>query len=233
MRITTHQPNSAHCHAESIRVEVSDDGISYRYFGTAYHDAVWSPPGGNVDWDVVESPDFMDLPGGGRLAYAYWVWPFAAASGRFVRCHFYPLAGRGLSLSEIQVFSEATIQPWPAKEIFIPGATPVAPGGEATEPAPANAASLSNGLLCTPNPFNAKTNIAYAVRRNGPVDLRVYDLAGRQVKQLVASVWQPAGLYQVTWDGRDVHGRHVASGVYLCRLVSERDQKTARLVLVK
>ena len=32
---------------------------------------------------------------------------------------------------------------------------------------------------------------------------------------------QRAGSYEVTWDGKDDFGNHVASGVYICRLKAE------------
>lgn len=62
-----------------------------------------------------------------------------------------------------------------------------------------------------PNPFHATTTIAYTVEQPGPVTLTVYDVLGRRVRTLV-DVDQPAGSYQVDWDGRDASGQPVASG---------------------
>ena len=44
---------------------------------------------------------------------------------------------------------------------------------------------------------------------------------------------QPAGRYQVVWEGRDERGVAVASGVYLARLVYPGGVQTRQLLLVK
>ena len=61
--------------------------------------------------------------------------------------------------------------------------------------------------------------------------LELYDLGGRLVRTLVRAA-QPAGQYQVTWDGRDDHGRRLASGVYFVRLSLGARQQVKRLVIL-
>ena len=51
----------------------------------------------------------------------------------------------------------------------------------------------------------------------GNVSLRVYDVMGRTVRTL-ASGFQKAGFYSVSWDSRDSRGRQVPRGVYFYRL---------------
>jgi hypothetical protein len=46
------------------------------------------------------------------------------------------------------------------------------------------------------------------------VDLELYDLAGRRLDSLL-SADLPAGRWDAQWDGRDLHGRDLASDVYL------------------
>jgi len=84
-----------------------------------------------------------------------------------------------------------------------------------------NPQTIGNTLLAqnAPNPFRPTTTIAYAVPRNGSVQLSVFDVKGRLVRKLVGQV-QAAGRYQVIWDGRDMAGRRAASGVYFYRLVT-------------
>jgi hypothetical protein len=60
-----------------------------------------------------------------------------------------------------------------------------------------------------PNPFNPSTVIRFSLDREGPVDLCVYDVAGREVNRLVQRRME-AGLHTVTW--RPVH---LPSGLYL------------------
>ncbi len=68
-----------------------------------------------------------------------------------------------------------------------------------------------------PNPFRTSTTIAYEVEQPGPVTIIVYDALGRKVKTLV-DAWQPVGVHQVVWDGRDAGGQAVAAGIYFYRL---------------
>ena len=68
-----------------------------------------------------------------------------------------------------------------------------------------------------PNPFNPCTEIRYQLAEAGDVRLAIYDLLGQELRVLV-SERQPAGWYNVKWDGKDKPGRRVSSGVYLYRL---------------
>ena len=79
----------------------------------------------------------------------------------------------------------------------------------------------------TPNPFSATTEIDYALPSAAPVLLVVYDVTGREVARLV-DAWQPPGAYRVTWDAR-----HLASGVYLCRLTTGSFTTARQMVLQK
>ncbi len=83
-----------------------------------------------------------------------------------------------------------------------------------------------------PNPFRPATTIAYAVPRNGSVQLSVFDVTGRLVRRLVGQV-QAAGRYQVIWDGRDTAGRRAASGVYFYRLVTGDVIETRCMVRIR
>jgi hypothetical protein len=87
-------------------------------------------------------------------------------------------------------------------------------------------------LTSRPNPFNPRTELAFALARGGQVDLAVYDLQGRRLRTLVAGE-RPAGQHVVTWDGTDGSGRGVASGVYLAVLRTPEGQAARRLCLVK
>lgn len=85
------------------------------------------------------------------------------------------------------------------------------------------------GLRNHPNPFNPSTEIHFALPGTGRAELRIYDLAGRRVRNLDAGVLA-AGQHTVRWDGRDERGRSVTSGVYLARLIVDA---TARGNIIK
>ncbi len=83
-----------------------------------------------------------------------------------------------------------------------------------------------------PNPFNPLTTIRYGVPRNGLVKLAIYDVRGRLVSELVNEP-KIAGYHAVVWDGSDLHGARVASGVYLYRVVVGDEIKTKKMLLMK
>jgi subtilisin family serine protease len=83
-----------------------------------------------------------------------------------------------------------------------------------------------------PNPFRPATTIAYAVPRDGSVQLSVFDVTGRVVRHLVEEI-QPAGRYQVAWDGRDMAGQRAPSGVYFYRLVTADVTETRSMLRIR
>ena len=92
----------------------------------------------------------------------------------------------------------------------------------------------------TPNPFNPTTVISYAIpsRVDGGriatahVDLRIYDIRGREVRQLVSAAQAP-GRYSVMWDGRDARGQSVGNGIYFYRLQTPSFAQARKMMLVK
>jgi len=84
----------------------------------------------------------------------------------------------------------------------------------------------------SPNPFNPRTLVQFAVPDAAVVRLRVYDLRGRMVATLVDGA-MAAGHHVVAWDGRDGGDRPAAAGVYLLRLDDGRSTTTRKAVLAK
>lgn len=83
-----------------------------------------------------------------------------------------------------------------------------------------------------PNPFNPALTVRYAVREASRVWLAMYDVSGRRVITLMDE-WQDPGIYFTRWDGKDESGREVASGVYFCRLETDKYNATSRAVLAR
>ena len=84
-----------------------------------------------------------------------------------------------------------------------------------------------------PNPFNPQTTIAFEIPEQRAVSLRVFDLSGRLVKELITTEEYTPGRHEVVWNGRDDAGRQVASGTYFYRLEAGSYSETKRMVLVK
>ncbi len=78
-----------------------------------------------------------------------------------------------------------------------------------------------------PNPFNPTTKINYAIPKQGFVTLKVYDVLGREVANLVNEV-KTAGNYIVDFDAS-----YLASGVYFYKLEVNGFRDVKRLVLIK
>ena len=83
-----------------------------------------------------------------------------------------------------------------------------------------------------PNPFNPMTTISYELEKPVPVELKVFDMAGRLVKTLYQGT-EAAGRHEKVWLGRDRSGRTVATGVYFYRLQAGADVETKRMLLAK
>ena len=98
-------------------------------------------------------------------------------------------------------------------------------------PAPTRPRELSLSQAY-PNPFDRITHMRFTVPRDGPVELKVFDLSGRAVTTL-ASRNHPAGEYSIDWDGRDTGGRLVASGPYFLRLDFEGKIQSRAVVRIQ
>ena len=83
-----------------------------------------------------------------------------------------------------------------------------------------------------PNPFNPSTRIRYQIPKGALVNLTIYDLLGREVRTLV-SEQQPAGVYEVQWDGNNNQGKRAASGVYLYTIQAGDLIQSKKMTLMK
>ena len=94
-------------------------------------------------------------------------------------------------------------------------------------------AGASPGLRTPmPNPSLGPVRIAFALDRQGAVDLRVFALDGREVATLTRGVWD-AGNHEVAWSGRDAHGANVRAGVYIVRYSAGGAAETRRIVRLR
>lgn len=78
-----------------------------------------------------------------------------------------------------------------------------------------------------PNPFNPSTNISYELQTATSVTLKVFDLLGREIAQLV-NARQPAGIFSVEFQASNL-----ASGLYIYRLETEETAITKKMYLIK
>jgi carboxypeptidase T len=78
-----------------------------------------------------------------------------------------------------------------------------------------------------PNPFNPSTKIQYAIAKSGFVSLKVFDITGKVVADLVNNN-QTSGKYEVAFNAAAL-----SSGVYYYKLESEGFAETRKMLLIK
>ena len=105
-------------------------------------------------------------------------------------------------------------------------------GAGVAEGSGTSAKPVSLALVVRPSPLRSRAAIEYAVPVAGKVGVKVYDAAGRVVRDLV-SQYMDAGSYSVTWDGRSADGRRVARGVYFCKLSTPAGAMQQKLVVTE
>jgi hypothetical protein len=92
------------------------------------------------------------------------------------------------------------------------------------------------GITASPNPFGPPVELGFNIPgRAGnavAVSMRVFDVRGREVVQLVDEVRSP-GSATVSWDGRFANGSMAPSGIYFVDLLAGRDRVVRKLVLTR
>ncbi|HMS33717.1 MAG TPA: T9SS type A sorting domain-containing protein [Ignavibacteria bacterium] len=78
-----------------------------------------------------------------------------------------------------------------------------------------------------PNPFNPATTINYDIPADGKVTMKVFDVSGREVSELV-NEYRTAGYYTVSFNGNDL-----SSGIYIYTLVADNAVLSKKMLLLK
>jgi len=79
-----------------------------------------------------------------------------------------------------------------------------------------------------PNPFNPSTQIKFGITEAANVDLRIYDVLGREVAVLVNNEYLSAGSYNTKFNAVDL-----ASGIYVYRLTAGANTVSRKMQLLK
>ena len=105
--------------------------------------------------------------------------------------------------------------------LSISGVALSVPPGEHSVP---NRFALSQNY---PNPFNPSTTISYALPQDGLTTLKVYDVLGREVTELV-NEFKTTGQYTASFDAS-----RLSSGVYVYRLVSDKYSAVKKMLMLR
>ncbi len=84
-----------------------------------------------------------------------------------------------------------------------------------------------------PNPFNPTTQISFQIPETDFASLTVFNVLGQEVKTLVNEKIVGGVNHTAQWDGTDINGSKVASGVYFYKLTSGNFTDIKKMVLLK
>lgn len=142
------------------------------------------------------------------LVYKYYLSDTASAKAQFMTIvKDYPLTNMS-DFAQVQLCGQAT------------GTLPKQSTTETEQP-------TGYTLTTNPNPFNPSTTISFALPEAGRVSLKVYDIVGREVAQLV-NERKEAGKYSVIFNANNL-----VSGMYFCRLEVGTKVVISKILLMK
>ncbi len=200
----------------------------------------WSKAiGGSGDdgaYSIVQTTD-------GGFALAGYTKSFGSGSGDF---YIVKLDSNGFTCGDITSFTSTATAPSPT--ITTPNSTVITLNPIITSPTPTVSFGGTVTDICSlvgieqeaneipasfnlhqnyPNPFNTSTIIQFTLPRTSFVVLRIFNILGQEVETLVTEQLRE-GAHTVTWKANNV-----PTGIYICRLQTERESKIIKLVLVK
>ncbi len=89
-------------------------------------------------------------------------------------------------------------------------------------------------LSVSPNPFTKLTRVSFSTEQRAKrIEVRIYDVDGRLVRDLYCAMPHAPCAMQINWDGTDQADRLLGSGVYFVRLTSGDYSTTEKLLLIR
>jgi hypothetical protein len=82
-----------------------------------------------------------------------------------------------------------------------------------------------------PNPFNPTTSFRLSLPEESDYSIRIFNVAGQLVKSWDGH--ESAGVYTITWDGRNNQNTQVASGVYFYKAEANGRTETRKMLMLK
>ena len=84
-----------------------------------------------------------------------------------------------------------------------------------------------------PNPFNPTTSFSFTLPQGADVSINIYNLLGKKVASVYNDYAKP-GTYTATWDGKDINGSSLPSGLYIYELdAGVYFKQTKKMTLLK
>ena len=83
-----------------------------------------------------------------------------------------------------------------------------------------------------PNPFNPETTLQYFLPEQSFVNISIYDMFGREIKNLIKTT-QEMGQWSIKWNVTNNDGKFVSGGVYFYKIQAGAYLKTGKMTLLK
>ena len=83
-----------------------------------------------------------------------------------------------------------------------------------------------------PNPFNPETTLHYYLPKQSFVNISIYDMFGREIKNLINTT-QEMGQWSIKWNATNHDGKIVSGGVYFYKIQAGAYLKTGKMTLLK
>lgn len=90
----------------------------------------------------------------------------------------------------------------------------------------------TNKITAYPNPFNSSTKIEYISDSNEETTLAIYSITGEKVFSFDGNS-QMSNIVSFIWNGNDMDGNTLPSGIYLLSAISKTDVKSFKLIMLK
>ena len=83
-----------------------------------------------------------------------------------------------------------------------------------------------------PNPFNPTTSLSYQLSDDGKVEVVIYDMMGKLIKNLVDEK-QSSGKNSIIWNATNNDGNQVSAGLYIYTVRTRDHKQSKKMLLVK
>ncbi len=235
--------DSGYVHVAWIDKRVPFEQIYYRRFG----------PGGWEDEVCLTTGEYThyhpSLSCGGRLHLVYWAnYPSAANPGVFYmdndgtswntpvrissessRASLCSIAAEKDGILHVAWKDDRDANEEIYYNTYLPPGTAVGEKNDLPGPLPED---LPLTIHASPNPFRGITTIMLGIPEELKVDIRIYDITGRVVRQIAARSC-PQGTHPFAWDGRDDSGSKVAGGVYIAMARAGKMSVSSKILLLQ
>lgn len=96
--------------------------------------------------------------------------------------------------------------------------------------------SIIHSIASTPNPATNNTSIQFSINSeecHTPVKVAVYDVTGRCINVLLEMTLGVPGIYDLIWDGKDLHNQSVPSGTYFITVTKEDIEEHTQVQIIR